>query len=267
MTANPTFCSFPLEPSFVEKWRSILAAGNTEAAWSEFIERYRRLIFAVIRRSTASQDDADEVFADICGQLSSDNMSRIARHDDKGPASFSTWLATVVQHLAIDWLRHRDGRLRITTPENLSPLQQFIFDRIVREQCSYVEAYEMAIQRIDSRLSFRTFMNEVRSTFSILERHTGGAVHYFPGPPDPLLQPELPVSEKVNIAGSAAKVNAALDELPPDERLAIQLFIVEEVPAATVAGIVGWPNSKAVYNRVYRILERLRQKLPGLADE
>jgi RNA polymerase sigma factor (sigma-70 family) len=256
-----------MESSYVEKWRSTLAAGNAEAAWSEFIERYRRLIFAVLRRTVSGQDDVDEVFADVCGQLSTDNMSRLAQHDDKGAARFSTWLVTVVQHLAIDWVRHRDGRQRITTPDNLSPLQKFIFDRIVREHCTYVEAYELAIQSVHRDLPFRQFMKEVRSMFTILERRSGGAVHYFPGPPDSLSQTAPLAYETVSVADSASKVTAALDELPSDERLAIQLFIVEELPAASVAKIVGWTNSKAVYNRVYRILEKLRRELHRLNEE
>lgn len=251
----------------MEKWRSILSSGNTEAAWSEFIERYRRLIFAVIRRSVKSDDDADEAFADICGELSSDNMSRLARHDESGAATFSTWLVTVVQRLTIDWLRHRDGRQRVNTPEELTSIQRFIFDRIVRERSSYVETYELAFQRIDAALTFRAFMKEIRATFSILQQRTGGAVHYFPGPPDPVSQSETSIEETLSITDSAARLNAALDQLAPDERLAIKLFITEDVPADRVAKIVGWSNAKVVYNRVYRALEKLRKQFPELASE
>jgi DNA-directed RNA polymerase specialized sigma24 family protein len=53
----------------------------------------------------------------------------------------------------------------------------------------------------------------------------------------------------------------ALESLPRDERLAVQLFIVDELSAVEVARAVGWPNAKAVYNRVYRALAALRASL------
>ena len=53
----------------------------------------------------------------------------------------------------------------------------------------------------------------------------------------------------------------ALESLPPDDRLAIQLFVVDELPAADVARIAGFPSAKTVYNRVYRALAELRLRL------
>jgi DNA-directed RNA polymerase specialized sigma24 family protein len=44
-------------------------------------------------------------------------------------------------------------------------------------------------------------------------------------------------------------------------RLAVELFVVERMSAADVARTVGWPNSKAVYNRVYRALATLKARL------
>jgi DNA-directed RNA polymerase specialized sigma24 family protein len=60
---------------------------------------------------------------------------------------------------------------------------------------------------------------------------------------------------------SARRVAEALASLPPAERVAVQLFVVEGMPAADVARAVGWPNAKMVYNRVYRALDALRVAL------
>ena len=62
-------------------------------------------------------------------------------------------------------------------------------------------------------------------------------------------------------APSARQVQALLEELEPADRLAIQLFVVDELPAAEVARIVGWPNAKMVYNRVSRGLASVRRRL------
>src|SRR5439155_5954951 len=53
----------------------------------------------------------------------------------------------------------------------------------------------------------------------------------------------------------------ALRGLPADEQVAVQLFVIEELPAAEVARLVGWPNAKAVYNRVSRALATVKQDL------
>jgi RNA polymerase sigma factor (sigma-70 family) len=249
----------------VEIWRATLAAGDSAGAWDLFITRYRRLILAVIRRTLADDDDVSDVFAEVCADLCSDELVRLARHTDSGTARFSTWLVTVVHHRTIDWVRHRDGRRRVTAPTELSTIQHQIFDRIIGEHRSHVEAYELIRQRLSLDLSFAAFMREVTATFQTLERTSGKTVaHYFPGPPLPIGQAEPHPYDALVLSESAVRLEAALGTLPPDERLAVQLFVVDELPAAAVARTVGWQNAKAVYNRVYRALGVLRRELERL---
>jgi RNA polymerase sigma factor (sigma-70 family) len=49
--------------------------------------------------------------------------------------------------------------------------------------------------------------------------------------------------------------------LKPDERLAIQLYLLDGLPAAEVACVLGWAGAKTVYNCVYRALATLRERL------
>lgn len=246
----------------MEMWRAKLAAGDSEAAWDLFIARYRRLIHAVIRRTLADDDDVSDVFAEVCADLCGDELARLARHTDSGKARFSTWLVTVVHHQTIDWVRHRDGRRRVTAPPGLTNIQQQIFDRIICEHRSHVEAYELIIQRSGPGLSFGAFMREVAATFETLERVSGKTVaRYFPGSPQPIREAELHPHDALVLSESAVRLDAALATLPPDERLALQLFVIDELPAAAVARTVGWPNAKAVYNRVHRALAVLRREV------
>jgi RNA polymerase sigma factor (sigma-70 family) len=243
-------------------WRQTLAAGDSARAWDQFIARYGRLIHSVIRRTLADDEDADDVFSEVCADLCADDLRLPATHVDSGRASFATWLVTVVRHRAIDWVRRRDGRQRVKAPQGLSTLQQQIFNLILVEHRSHVEAYEIIRQRGTFTLSFAAFMREVSSTFTDLEHSTGKTItRYFPGPPPAIEQAAVEASDAVVISETASSIRAALDTLPPDERMAIQLFVVEELPAAAVARAVGWPNAKSVYNRVYRALETLRQEL------
>jgi DNA-directed RNA polymerase specialized sigma24 family protein len=75
--------------------------------------------------------------------------------------------------------------------------------------------------------------------------------------------PEIPISaaDPAEVSDLAVRLAAALATQPADVRLAVQLFVVDELKAADVAAVVGWPNAKAVYNRVTRALLAMRGEL------
>jgi len=246
----------------VESWREKLVAGNSEGAWDEFITCYRKLILAIIRRSLGDDDDVTDVFAEVCANLSADNLARLQRHDESGGARFSTWLVAVVHHQTIDWVRQREGRRRVRPPPGLSSLQQQIFEHVFDERRSHVEAYELIRQGAPSDITFAAFIREVTNTYRAVERARGkAAMHYFVGPPIISQQIDETPEDAAIAAESQSQLMSVLDILAPDERLAVQLFVVDEVSADRVARIVGWPNPKAVYNRVYRALAELRKEL------
>ena len=75
-------------------------------------------------------------------------------------------------------------------------------------------------------------------------------------PPVETETPSAPIDADVGEA-----VQDALSSLDPADRVAVELYLVEELPAETVAKMLGLLNSKAVYNRVYRALAVLRAQL------
>jgi RNA polymerase sigma factor (sigma-70 family) len=246
----------------VESWRAKLAAGDAEGAWDEFIARYRRLILATIRRTLGDDDDVVDVFAEVCASLSSDDLARLRRHAESGTSRFSTWLVTVVHHRTIDWVRHRDGRPRMRAPAGLSPAQEKIFRHVFDERRSHIEAYELIRQRDEPELTFPDFVKKVAETYRVVERARGkAATHYFVGPPIVSRQTEATAEDTLIAAESNERLSSVLEILPEDERLAVQLFVIDELSAERVARVVGWPNAKAVYNRVYRSLAVLRKEL------
>jgi RNA polymerase sigma factor (sigma-70 family) len=246
----------------VESWRAKLGSGDAQGAWDDFVTRYRRLILATIRRTLGDNDDVADVFAEVCASLSANDLERLHRHSESGTARFSTWLVTVVHHQTIDWVRHREGRPRMRPPAGLSPIQLQIFQRVVDERRPHVEAYELIRQKTQQDLTFSRFLKELAETYRVIERARGkAATHYFAGPPIVSEPPETTVEEAMIAAESGNRLVAAMEILPADERLAIQLFVVDELAAESVARAVGWPNAKAVYNRVYRGLALLRKEL------
>jgi RNA polymerase sigma-70 factor (ECF subfamily) len=84
-------------------------ARSDGAAWSEFIERYRRLIYGAIHRANerfgAGWDEAamEEVFEEVLWKL----LRRRARalRSWKGDCKFETWIYRIVRNACIDRLR------------------------------------------------------------------------------------------------------------------------------------------------------------------
>jgi RNA polymerase sigma factor (sigma-70 family) len=249
-----------------ESWIAPLEAGDPEAAWDLFIERYRRLIFGAIRHYTTEPDEVMDVFARVCEALRENDFARLRRcaaHVD--PARpFSTWLVVVVHNQTIDWFRHRDGRPRLLAlAASLPPLRRRIFEYVFVEQRTHVEAYELLRSRENLNLGFGEFLEELRATYRAAT--AGGNGHLAAGlanpPPPPAASAHSTDDDPAVRAEQRAILGAAMASLPPADRLAVQLYVVDEMPAEQVARALGYPNSKTVYNRVYRALAAIRTGL------
>jgi RNA polymerase sigma factor (sigma-70 family) len=246
----------------VEPWIAPLETGDPERAWDLFIERYRRLIFGAIRRYTAESDDVMDVFARVCEVLRENDFARLrgcaARWEPDRP--LSTFLYTVVHNITVDWFRHRDGRSRLSTAAaTLPPLQQRIFEYVFLDGRSHVEAYELLRSRDAPDLAFGEFLGELSGTYRAVRRGPRSQIASQLAKPPPLSadappDPAVASEQRVFLA-------RALEALPAEDRLAVQLYVVDEMPADQVARVLGYPNAKAVYNRVYRALGAIRSHL------
>jgi RNA polymerase sigma factor (sigma-70 family) len=245
-----------------ESWVAPLTAGDPETAWDRFIGRYRRLIFSAIRRYTAEHDEVMDVFAGVCAALRADDFARLrgcaARIEPGRP--ISTWLVAVVHNLTIDWFRHRDGRPRPSAlAEVLPPLRRRIFEYVFVQHWSHTEAFELLRSRDGATLSFGEFRKELTATYRTVAAARGGQRVVSLAAPEP----ETADHEGDEAMQAERQVILAhvLAQLAPEDRLAVQLYVVEGVPAADVARALGLAGAKAVYNRVYRALAALRERL------
>jgi RNA polymerase sigma factor (sigma-70 family) len=248
----------------VEAWEQSLAAGDGEAAWNHFIARYRGLIIATIRRTLDTHEDLPDVLADVTHGLSADGLRALRKYiEHEGTKGrFSTWLVVVVRNRTIDWIRRQSGRRRITPPSWLTPLQQEIFRHVFVDRRSHAEAYELLVAERSGGLSFGAFLRELAETYRRIEQSTArGVLRYLAPPPRIDSQPPPDPAAAALISDARTRLAAALAELSEDVRLAVVLFVVDELPAADVARVVGWRSAKDVYNRVYRALEKLRPAL------
>ena len=251
-----------LEGPALEPWVVELQRRRSDAAWDLFLDRYRRLIFAAIRHYAQDYDDVMDVFACVCEALREDDLQRLHSYVQQPThrARFSTWLVTVVRNLTVDWFRHRDGRRRLSkVAAELPPLRRRIFDSVFLNKRSHVEAYEL-IKSVDGLdLSFGQFLAEVRATYrAVADGRRGSILRELGGPVPPL---EDSNDETATVSERREEVEEALCSLTVEERLAVELYVVEEMSAEAVAKVVGWANAKAVYNHVYRALGAMRTRL------
>lgn len=251
----------------MEDWGAELQQGRPEAAWDLFLGRYRRLIFAAIRHYAQDYDDVMDVFTRACEALREDGLRKLRVYVEQPDhrARFSTWLVTVVRHLTVDWFRHKGGRARLSAvAQGLPPLQRRIFEHVFLEQRSHIEAYGLICTREAPALTYREFLAELRATYRAVTdgrrgrvlRDLGSAptdVAALPAPP--------PEPSAADVAEQGRILEQALASLGPEDRLAVELYVMEALPAEAVAKVLGMANPKAVYNRVYRALAALREQL------
>jgi len=250
----------------VEDWVAELQRGRFDVAWDLFLDRYRRLIFAAIRHYAQDYDDVMDVFARACEALREDQLRRLRGWVEQPDhrARFSTWLVTVVRHLTVDWFRHRDGRRRLSAvAEHLAPLRRRIFEHVFLDHRSHIEAYELIHAREAPGLSFREFLAELRATYQALTDGRRGGLLRELGQADALEEafgePTGPGATEA--AEQSQLVERALGVLGPEDRLIVELYVLEQLPAEAVARVLGLANPKAVYNRAYRALAVVREEL------
>jgi RNA polymerase sigma factor (sigma-70 family) len=253
-----------------EPWLTALKAGDSDTAWNLFIVEYRRLIFATIRHYTRDHDEVMDAFAEVCGALRSDSLARLRKYWDHPvhTARFPTWLVTVVRHQVIDWMRQHVLRPRRRFHSSLPRLQQQIFEFVFIQHHSHVETYELLRASSEPTLSFGAFVRELRATYRAIDATRPASFAREIAGPLPLLASDALINAGANdtpdpavILDTKLRITTALNSLAPDDRLAVEMFVVYGMPAAAVARVLQWPNPKAVYNRVYRGLARLRASL------
>jgi RNA polymerase sigma-70 factor, ECF subfamily len=89
--------------------QSVLA--HDEEAWQELIRRFRGLIFRCIGKvlcryeSVLSNEDASEIFSEVCLNLLRDDMKKLRRYDPERGTKLGSWIGLISINTAYDHLR------------------------------------------------------------------------------------------------------------------------------------------------------------------
>ena len=240
-----------------------LRAGDLDGAWSIFVDRYRRLIFAQIRRATTEPDEVMDIFAHVCERLRENDLARLKTFafEPAPRASFATWLVAVLRNLIVDWFRARDGRSRAQPPKSLSPLGRRMYELVFLEHRSHREACELVLLANGD-----TGVTPGDCRRALREAHRAALIGAIGTRARPVAA--VPYAEWVAASADASSegdtgeaLRLAMQTLDAETQLVIQLFVVEEMPAADIARMLRLGNAKAVYNRVYRGLALIREAL------
>lgn len=82
-----------------------------ERAWRELLRRFRALVFRCITRVAArydtvlSNEDANEIFGDVCVNLLRDDMHKLRAWDPARGSRLGSWLGLIAINTAYDYLR------------------------------------------------------------------------------------------------------------------------------------------------------------------
>lgn len=261
----------------------LLARGRVEEAWPVFLGRYASLILRVVRLFVRDEDAVSECFLFCCTRLSQRGCRRLRRFDPDGPATFTTWLHTVVYNLCRDWRRAQRPR-------------RHVFRSITRLPFLEQEVFHLHFER---RMSSREVLEELRPLFPCLsEARLAATIERLSGRLTPrqnwLLQmqrPRLvplmnpfadgdPTAEREIPNGrpgpevvarrreQAELLDRALDSLSASDRLVLRLRFEHDSTLQEIAHVLGLKNAQAADRRIRNTLEKLRERmLEGQAEK
>jgi len=127
-------------PALTDNELRTLLAQDPERGWRAFIDQYTPMLLALIERAgIRDRDEAMELYVMTCERLAADDCARLRRHDP-GKGALGAWLAVLVKHVMVDWVRSRAGRRRLfKSVEQLPPLEQRVFELFYWESRSPAE--------------------------------------------------------------------------------------------------------------------------------
>lgn len=253
-----------------------LSSPSADAAWVEFLARYSPLIMHVVRRFESDDGRATDCFIHACAALSDDGFRRLRGFRTDGSATFGTWLKTVVSNACIDWRRKQYGRFRpFRALGHLPELERQVFRCLYLKGMSRGECLFVLQARFPDLTDLR--LSEINaSLFSQLthqQRWQAGArtasMISLDAAPTVDESPALQISEPGPGPDDHAEADeerrlleAALQQLPPQQRLLLRMRYEQDLTLAEIARLTGQPDT----NRVYRQLEAAVGALRKILD-
>jgi RNA polymerase sigma factor (sigma-70 family) len=156
-----------------ETLRRLLATDLAEA-WRVFIESYTPMLVGLIERAgMRDRDEVMELYTLVCERLSADGCQRLRRRD-QSKGALGAWLAVVVRHTIVDWVRQRAGRRRhFASIQELDSFHREVFELYFWEErapSEMVEELRVRLKRAVSLGEVLTALDRIHETLSDRQR-------------------------------------------------------------------------------------------------
>ena len=253
------------------------APADADAVWSAFLAEQAPLILQVVRLFERDADEVQDGFLFVCERLRRDDLRRVRKFHEEGPASFATWLRTVVRRLCLDWRRHRDGRFRLPRAvARLPELEREVFRALHLRGLSENEAFHRlnalwpALTREGLSEAARRVARAVDGRFSwllLVRRPRFLSISSAPPGADPAEAEAGLVDPRAGPEADAAghERSAALEEclalLPARERLLVRLRFEQELSLEQVAKLARLSGPSQVERQLGQALGALREAM------
>lgn len=254
-----------------------LLATDVAQGWRVFVEGYTPMLVGLIERAgVRDRDEAMEVYTLVCERLTADHYRRL-RVRDASKGSMGAWLAVVVRHTVVDWVRQRAGRRRLFGAiEQLDVFHQQVFEQYFWEERPLAEIAEELSVRHKERISLDQVFAAIDTIHRVLTpRHrsellsTAMRAHpaisldadldaAFTEPMDPRPSPD----EMIAARQTHRAFERALANLPAEDAAIVRLRYVQALSLADVRRALHLPSLSET--RVRAILDRLRDEVAPL---
>lgn len=241
-------------------------------AWAEFIDCFSSLILKTAQQFEYEQDRLGECYLYVCEKLCEGGFRRILKFNTGGDASFRTWLGTVVFNLCVDWHRREFGR--VTLLPLISALSEF-------DQSVYRLRYERGLDlqdclhglqddfpdltaqqlsdslaRIHAALTPR---QRWKLSVSVRRRQRDWGENC-----DPSILPGATAEPESQACDEEARhiVRKALQQLPRDQQLAIELRYIQGMTLTQVAEVLDLGDPFRAKRLIQSALEQLARLVP-----
>ena len=254
-------------------------AGSTEA-WHEFVQKYSRLILAVIHRYVPRQqmDEARSLYVAV---LESVYRTKLASYE--GRASLSTWLVMVTRNAVVDDLRRRlGGRSLQAAVRALDPVERDVFRhyyieglsfgavrRVVRDRGAMLTTEDLlgVLRRIETRLdgrfarrlSYDLHAQSVAGASGRLLEYMDHARFEFEERQEDERADLEQLDRETRL--TLQRVQDELEQLPEEDRRLLSLRFERGWSARRIATELGLDGQRTVYTWIARVVRGLRTRL------
>lgn len=266
----------------ISEWLPALLARGHERAWDEFLNGYAPLILQVVHLFERDQDRIDDCFVFVCEQLKRGDLKRIRRFDTDGPASFSTWLRTVVRNLCMDWRRKRFGRPRLyRSIARLPALEREVFHCIHIRRLSETEAFHTvkALHPSLTRIQLAECLTHIETALSPRQSWLLTTSHPMlkslsssrrdsdlPGRESEVRDPERGPEEETARREILASLREALNHLPSQQRLLVRLRFEQELSFKQIAHLTRLGSPLKAQRALQKAVAAIREEMTPQTD-